>query len=123
MILDAIKGMNEFTPRRLPHHRLVAYNVSLELLAVVRDAAIKDPKLRDQALRAAKSVCLNVAEAAGRRSPADKARVFSIARGEVLEVAAALEIAVLAGDAQAPAIVAASPLTDRLYALLTGLSR
>ena len=115
--------MNEFTPRRLPHHRLIAYNVALELLAVVRDAAIKDPKLRDQALRAAKSVCLNVAEAAGRRSPADKARVFSIARGEVLEVAAALEIAVRAGDAEASSLEAASALTDRLYALLTGLSR
>jgi four helix bundle protein len=115
--------MNEFNPRRLPHHRLVAYNVALELLTVVRDAAIKDPKLRDQALRAAKSVCLNIAEAAGRRSPADKARVYSIARGELLEVAAALEIATLAGDAEPQALLTSSPITDRLYALLTGLSR
>ena len=116
-------GMNAFTPRLLPHHRLVAYRVSLELLTVVREAAIRDPKLRDQALRAAKSVCLNVAEAAGRRSPADKARVFAIARGEVLEVAAAIEIAVLAGDADVSALDAAGPLSDRLYALLTGLVR
>ena len=115
--------MNAFTPRLLPHHRLVAYRVSLELLTVVREAAIRDPKLRDQALRAAKSVCLNVAEAAGRRSPADKARVFAIARGEVLEVAAAIEIAVLAGDADVSALDAAGPLSDRLYALLTGLVR
>jgi 23S rRNA-intervening sequence protein len=64
-------------------------HVSLELLVLTRNAAIKDPKLRDQAMRAAKSVCLNTAEAAGRTSPADKARVFGIARGEVLEVAAA----------------------------------
>jgi four helix bundle protein len=115
--------MNEFSPRRLPHHRLVAYTVALELLAIVRDAAIKDVKLRDQALRAAKSVCLNIAEAAGRRSPADKARVYGIARGELLEVAAALEIATIAGDADHQALLTSSPVTDRLYALLTGLSR
>jgi four helix bundle protein len=78
---------------------------------------------RDQALRAAKSICLNTAEAAGRTSPADKARVFGIARGEVLEVAAALEIAALAGDCEPQALELASPIADRLYSLLTGLSR
>jgi four helix bundle protein len=118
-------GMTQPNPlhRLLPHHRLVAYNVSLELLVCVRNAAIKDPKLRDQALRAAKSICLNTAEAAGRTSPADKARVFGIARGEVLEVAAALEIAALAGDCEPQALELASPIADRLYSLLTGLSR
>jgi four helix bundle protein len=115
--------MNDLTPRRLPHHRLVAYTVALELLALVRDAEIKDPKLRDQALRAAKSICLNIAEAVGRRSPADKARVFGIARGELLEVAAALEIAALAYDTTSATNHAAAVITDRLYALLTGLSR
>jgi len=101
----------------------VAYGVALELLALVRDAEIKDSKLRDQALRAAKSTCLNIAEAAGRRSPADKARVFGIARGELLEVAAALEIAALSCDAPSGAEHAAAVVADRLYALLTGLSR
>jgi four helix bundle protein len=117
--------MTQTTPshRLLPHHRLVAYSVSLELLVLTRNAAIKDPKLRDQAMRAAKSVCLNTAEAAGRTSPADKARVFGIARGEVLEVAAALEIAVLSGDCDANTLTFASPVVDRLYSLLTGLSR
>jgi four helix bundle protein len=119
------EGMTQTTPshRLLPHHRLVAYSVSLELLVLTRNAAIKDPKLRDQAMRAAKSVCLNTAEAAGRTSPADKARVFGIARGEVLEVAAALEIAVLSGDCDANVLTFASPVVDRLYSLLTGLSR
>ena len=115
--------MNDLTPRRLPHHRLVAYTVALELLALVRDAEIKDPKLRDQALRAAKSTCLNIAEAAGRRSPADKARVFGIARGELLEAAAALEIAAVTDDTTDATNHAAAVITDRLYALLTGLSR
>ena len=117
--------MNERNPssRPLPHHRLVAYHVAVELLRIVRDANILDAKLRDQALRAAKSVCLNVAEAVGRTSPADRARVFGIARGEVLEVAAALEIASAAGDVDADVGALAVPVVDRLYALLTGLSR
>ena len=38
----------------LPHHRLLAYQKSLELLAAVRSAQIRDAKFRDEALRAAK---------------------------------------------------------------------
>lgn len=109
--------------RPLPHHRLVAYHVALELLALVRDANVRDSKLRDQVLRAAKSVCLNIAEAAGRTSPADKARVFGIARGEVLEVAAAMEIAHVAADIEPSVLERCAPLANRLYALLSGLSR
>jgi len=111
------------TRSRLPHHRLVAYTVAIELLLAVRAADIRDPKLRDQALRAAKSACLNTAEAAGRVSPADKARVFAIARGECVEAAAAVEIAALADDATAEAADAVIVSADRLYALLTGLIR
>lgn len=117
--------MNQCTPhaRPLPHHRLAAYQVALQVLVLVRDANIRDPKLRDQALRAAKSICLNIAEAVGRTSPADKARVFGIARGEALEVAAAIEIATIAGDVDGTLHERAAPLLDRLYALLTGLTR
>ena len=68
------------------------------------------------------SAC-HIAEAVGRRSPADKARVFGIARGELLEVAAALEIAAIAYDTTSATNHAAAVITDRLYALLTGLSR
>ena len=46
----------------LPHHRLLAYQKSLELLVAVRSAQIRDAKLRDEALRAAKGTCLNLAE-------------------------------------------------------------
>ena len=67
---------------RLPHHRLIAYGVAIELLKAVRAAKVRDAGLRDQAMRAAKSACLNAAEGAGRVSRADKARVFGIARAE-----------------------------------------
>jgi len=110
-------------PITLPHHRLAAYHVALELLVLVRGAEIRDAKLRDQAMRAAKSAALNVAEAAGRSSPADRARVFGIARGEAMEAAAAVEIAVLSGDARAESLAAVLPIADRLMALLTGLCR
>ena len=65
----------------LPHHRLAVYGKSLELLAAVRAAQVRDAKLRDEALRAAKGTCLNIAEGAGRVTRADKGRAYAIARG------------------------------------------
>lgn len=107
----------------LPHHRLDAYRLALDVLRIVRDAEIRDGKLRDQALRAAKSAALNIAEANGRTSPADRARVFAIARGEAMEAAAALEIAVLAGDAHPASYAACLPIAGHLFAVLTRLCR
>ena len=107
----------------LPHQRLDAYRISLELLRIVRDAKIKDAKLRDQALRAAKSAALNIAEASGRTSPADRARVFAIARGEAMEAAAALEIGALSGDSSTESFAECAPIAARLAAMLGALSR
>ncbi len=114
---------NQHLPPRLPHHRLVAYHVAVELLLAIKAANIRDAKLRDEALRAAKSAVLNVAEGAGRVSHADKSRAFAVARGEGLEAIAALETAVLVGDAPAVAVERCLPVARRLYALLTGLLR
>ena len=44
----------------LLHEKLIAWQVACELLRVVRDAGIRDPKLRDQAMPAAQSACLNI---------------------------------------------------------------
>jgi four helix bundle protein len=107
----------------LPHHKLLAYGVALELLQSVRDAKIRDSYLRDHAMRAAKSACLNTAEGAGRLSRADKARAFTIARGEACEAAACVEIAVRAGDADAGVLGAVMTHADRFVALTTGLIR
>jgi four helix bundle protein len=107
----------------LPHHRLIAYSVALELLTAVRAAAVRDAKLRDEALRSAKSACLNTAEGAGRVSRADKARSFAIARAEACEAAAAVEIAASCGDARAEASAEVNRIADRLVAMLTGLIR
>src|SRR6476619_444202 len=87
----------------LPPHRLHVFGFAREMLVAVRDAHIRDAKLRDKALRSAKGMCLNIAEGAGRVTRADKARAYTIARGEAAECAAALEIAALLGDARAAA--------------------
>ena len=108
---------------RLPHHKLIAYGVAVELLLAVKACGIRDSKLRDEATRAAKSACLNCAEGAGRVTRPDKARAFAIARGEAVEAVAAVEIAALSGDANAEAAARCIPIADRLVALLTGLIR
>ena len=108
---------------QLPHHKLIAYEVAKELLIAVRACQVSDAGLRDQALRAAKSACLNTAEGAGRVSRADKARVFAIARAEAGEAAAAIEIACIGGDASEEHLANVVSIANRLIAMLTKLIR
>ena len=102
----------------LPQHKLIAYGVACELLVTVRAAGIRDAKLRDEALRSAKSACLNTAEGAGRVTRGDKARAFTVARAEACEAAAAVEIASLCGDASEASAAEVARLAARLDALL-----
>jgi four helix bundle protein len=104
-----------------PHERLIAYQVACELLDLVRELRISDSRLRDQAMRAAQSACLNIAEAAGRFGGPDKARVFAIARGEACEVGASIDIAARSRHCPLEAAHVATAVARRLYALLTGL--
>lgn len=114
---------SQVTPPRLPHHKLLAYGAAVELLLAIKAANIRDAKLRDEALRSAKSTCLNCAEGAGRVTRADKARAFAIARGECVEAAAAVEIAALAGDADPAVAERCVLLADRVVRLLSGFVR
>ena len=107
----------------MPYENLFAYQVAKELLVVVSKAKIADLRLRDQALRAAKSVCLNIAEATGRQTPADQKRVYAIARGELSEAVAAMEIASVVGDCSLEAAATAHAAGLKLHALLCGLLR
>src|SRR6476659_2703196 len=107
----------------LPHHRWRVYGMALEMLVWVRDARIRDAKLRDEALRAAKGACLNTAEGAARVTRADKARAFTIARGEVVEACAAMEIAVLIDSARQEDARHVALLADPIVAILTRLIR
>ena len=105
----------------LPHHKLHAYAVARDLLRLVCSVSIRDATLRDHALRSAKSVCLNCAEGAGRVTRADKARSFAIARAELSEAIAAVEIAAETGDVAREVVDALLPRADRLTGMLTKL--
>ena len=107
----------------LPHHKLHAFGVAKDLLVSVREAGIRDTHLRDQAMRAAQSACLKCAEGAGRVTRADKARAFTLARGEAVEAAAAVEIAVVCGTAKQADADRVALVADRLVAMLTRLIR
>ncbi len=117
--------MNETLPpsASLPHHKLIAYEAAVSLLLAVRRSSIRDAKLRDEALRSAKSACLNCAEGAGRVTRGEKARAFAVARAEAVEAAAAVEIAALSGDASAASAAEVARLASRVVALLTPLVR
>src|SRR5438105_3067990 len=107
----------------LPFEKLHAYQRARLLLLAVREAGITESRLRDQALRAAQGVCLNISEGAGRRSAADKARVYAIARGENSETAAALDIALAAGTCRKEPARRGVQHARAVHALLSGLIR
>jgi len=106
---------------KLPHQKLIVWQRAVELLVVVRDARIGDAGLREQALRAVKSVCLNIAEVNGRQGVADRKRVFGIARGELAESMAAVEIASVTGECRPGAFEEAVSLGVQVHAMLTAL--
>ena len=74
--------------------RLDVYQVALKfhrsVIPLARVRGIAD--LRDQLLRASESVVLNVAEGAGRFSPAEKRHFYRIACGSAMECMGALEL-------------------------------
>ncbi len=108
---------------QLPYHRLRAYVAATQLLDAVTAANIRQRSLRVQALRAADSVVLNIAEGAGRALNGERRRAFTIARGEALEAIVAVEVAVRGGRASAAAWPAVVKSGNAVYALLTGLIR
>ena len=78
----------------LDAEKLDAYRVALEFQAVAVRLVPKRgcAELRDQLDRASISIVLNIAEGCGRRSPADKARFYSMARGSATECAAVIDL-------------------------------
>lgn len=84
--------MNSPQPQ-LPSKRLEAYSIALEfhrsLVPLARQRGLT--ALRDQMLRAADSVVLNLAEGAGRMARDDKRRFYVISLGSTLECVAVLD--------------------------------
>ena len=79
---------------KLPSERLEAYSIALEfhrrLVPLARQRGLAS--LRDQLMRAADSVVLNLAEGAGRMARDDKRRFYEIALGSAMESAAVLDL-------------------------------
>jgi len=111
----------------LSFQRLDVYRCAIEFVALAVATAAQIPRgsadLRDQLRRAAFSVPLNIAEAAGRASEADAARHYAIARGSAMECAAVLDILRTIGSIQEPQHRQATDLLARVVAMLTKLCR
>ena len=74
-------------------HRFDVYRLALEFRThVVRWLPLRRAELSDQLDRASISIVLNIAEAVGRTTPRDQARVFTIARGSAIECLAVLDL-------------------------------
>src|SRR4051812_22357172 len=87
--------------RQLSHEHLEVYQKAVEFFAGAAKLLDGLPKghrtLADQLKRASLSTLLNIAEAAGKPSPAEGRHHFAIARGSALECAAALDAVRLLG--------------------------
>lgn len=101
--------------------RLDCYRVALEFqnVAVTFVPRRGYAALRDQLERASVSIVLNIAEAVGRFSPAERAHFLGIARGSATECAALVDIAVARGLASSAAGRHARGLLLRLVQMLT----
>ena len=80
----------------LDHERLDVYQCSIEFLAIAFSIVGHLPRghapLADQLRRAATSIPLNIAEAAGKTSLHERAHFHAIARGSAMECGAILDV-------------------------------
>ena len=111
----------------LSHARLDVYRCAIELLAVttrIREAIPRgNADIADQLRRASLSIPLNVAEGAGKTSTAEKRKDYAIARGSALECAAILDVCVVLGIVDPPAVQPANALLARIVGMLTKMTR
>ena len=77
----------------------------------------------DQLKRAATSIPLNIAEAAGRTGSADAARCYAIARGSAMECAAILDALRVLQALEPEPHRRGTELLERIVAMLTKLCR
>jgi len=78
----------------LDFEKLDVYRVALEFRALARPLVRghRVGALRDQLDRASTSIALNIAEGTGRRTSAERAAFYGIARGSAMECAAILDL-------------------------------
>ena len=104
----------------LSHHRLHVWHKARQLVRLVCSHPIGDAELRLHASKAAKSVGLNTAEGSGLDGAARK-KHYKIARGSVIEVVAAYELAADTGETIP--LEEVSRLGAAIASMLSGLIR
>jgi four helix bundle protein len=103
-------------------HRFDAYTLALQFRRiVVRWLPLRRSELSDQLDRASISVPLNIAEGAGRSTPRERARHYTIARGSAVECLACLDLLEL--ESSSPSTAEARATLLRLLNVLTALIR
>jgi four helix bundle protein len=108
------------------HERLDVYRLSIEYVADAFDISRSLEGLhrhaRDQWLRAAQSIPLNIAEGNGKRSLKDRARFLDIARGSALECAAIQDVLVVSGGLSGETDHKLKSRLVRIVAMLTRMA-
>jgi four helix bundle protein len=103
-------------------HRFDAYRLALDFRrVVVKWLPLKRAELSDQLDRASISIALNIAEGAGRTSPRERIRHYTIARGSAVECLACLDLLEL--ETNAPSIATGREILGRVQMVLSGLIR
>jgi four helix bundle protein len=108
------------------HDRLDVYRLSIEYVAAAFDVSKSLSGLhrhaRDQWLRAAQSVPLNIAEGNGKRSSKDRARFLDIARGSSFECAAIQDVLVACGGMDRESSDELRQTLKRIVSMLTRMA-
>ena len=111
----------------LDYEKLDVYQCAIEHLAFVFKSIPNIPRgysaLVDPWRRAAMSVPLNIAEAVGKTSDADRNNRYAIARGEAMECGAIIDVVRLVAVIREPELAAAKQLLVRVVGMLSKLCR
>ena len=111
----------------LDYEKLDVYQCSIEHLAFVFRSIPRIPRgysaLIDQWRRAATSVPLNIAEAVGKTSDAERRNRYAIARGEAMECGAIIDVVRQVGVVSDSELAAAKQLVVRMVGMFSRLCR
>jgi len=124
---DGSSGVGGRHAFMLSFQKLDVYKCAIEFLALAAQVSVDVPRgnapILDQLKRAATSIPLNIAEAAGRTGQADAARTYAIARGSAMECAAVLDALLVLTVVEPETHQRGCELLERIVAMLTRLCR
>jgi four helix bundle protein len=111
----------------LDFERLDVYRCAVDFLTLAARITAHMPRghsdLRDQLRRASSSIPLNIAEACGKTSSAERSHFHAIARGSAFECAAILDVLLRFGAVASEDVEQAKALLSRVVAMLSKMCR